>query len=112
MAKIKDIHIVGTTAFSETTLPDLLDLTTTAAGSPGTPESDRYSRGKLKPISRSSAPTTSTGIPNFDRVDAGHDLSGQARSRSTSWSKKANPYTAGVRLEGEYLGSKEDFKPS
>ncbi|WP_374564216.1 outer membrane protein assembly factor BamA [Ideonella sp.] len=112
VAKIKDIHIEGTKAFSESTLLDLMDLTTGGWLSWYT-KSDRYSRAKLNAdLEKIRAYYLNKGYLEFDVKTTQVTISPDKQEISiTIGIEEGQPYTvAGVKLEGEYLGREEDFK--
>lgn len=112
VAKIKDIRIEGTKAFSESTLLDLMDLTTGGWLSWYT-KSDRYSRVKLNAdLETIRAYYLNKGYLEFDIKSTQVTISPDKQEISvTIVVDEGQPYTvAGVRLEGEYLGRVDDFK--
>jgi len=112
VAKIKDIHIEGAKAFSESTLLDLMDLTTGGWLSWYT-KSDRYSRAKLNAdLEKIRAYYLNKGYLEFDVKTTQVTISPDKQEISiTIGIEEGQPYTvAGVKLEGEYLGREEDFK--
>ena len=112
VAKIKEIHIEGTKAFSESTLLDLMDLTTGGWLSWYT-KSDRYSRAKLNAdLEKIRAYYLNKGYLEFDVKSTQVTISPDKQEIYINVVvEEGQPYTvAGVKLEGEYLGREEDFK--
>ena len=112
VAKIKDIRIEGTKAFSESTLLDLMDLTTGGWLSWYT-KSDRYSRAKLNAdLEKIRAYYLNKGYLEFDVKTTQVTISPDKQEISILIGvEEGQPYTVtGVKLEGQYLGREEDFK--
>lgn len=112
VAKIRDIRVVGTRAFSENTLKDLFDLDTGGWLSWYT-KSDRYSRPKLAAdletlksfyLTRGylefNIDSTQVALsPNKDEVTLAINIT------------EGNPYVvSSVKLVGDFLGKEADFK--
>jgi len=111
-AKIADIRIVGSQAFSESTLKDLLDLNDGGWLNWYT-KADRYSRTKLNAdLETLRAYYLNRGYLEFEVVSTQVAISPDKQSISITISvKEGQPYTVtAVKLEGEYLGKEEDFK--
>ncbi|MEK8034320.1 outer membrane protein assembly factor BamA [Ideonella sp. DXS29W] len=112
VAKIKDIRIEGAKAFSESTLLDLMDLTTGGWLSWYT-KSDRYSRAKLNAdLEKIRAYYLNKGYLEFDVKTTQVTISPDKQEISILIGiEEGQPYTVtGVKLEGQYLGREEDFK--
>jgi outer membrane protein insertion porin family len=111
-AHIKDIRIVGASAFSERTLLDLFELT------PGGwftwySKSDRYSRSKLNAdLEKLRAYYVNRGYLEFAIESTQVTISPDKQTISVSISiKEGQPYTVtSVRLEGDYLGKEQEFQ--
>jgi outer membrane protein insertion porin family len=111
-AHIKDIRIVGASAFSERTLLDLFELT------PGGwftwySKSDRYSRSKLNAdLEKLRAHYVNRGYLEFAIESTQVTISPDKQTISVSISiKEGQPYTVtSVRLEGDYLGKEQEFQ--
>ena len=111
-AHIKDIRIVGASAFSERTLLDLFELT------PGGwftwySKSDRYSRSKLNAdLEKLRAYYVNRGYLEFAIESTQVTISPDKQTISISISiKEGQPYTVtSVRLEGDYLGKEQEFQ--
>jgi len=111
-AKIKDIRIVGTKAFSEGTLLGLFDLT---AGGWMTwyTKSDRYSRAKLNAdLETLRAHYVNNGYLEFAVESTQVTISPDKQEISVTISvREGQPYTVtGIKLEGDYLGKDDEFK--
>jgi outer membrane protein insertion porin family len=112
VAKINDIRIEGARAFSESTLLDLMDLTTGGWLSWYT-KSDRYSRAKLNAdLEKIRAYYLNKGYLEFDVKTTQVTISPDKQEISILIGiEEGQPYTVtGVKLEGQYLGREEDFK--
>jgi outer membrane protein insertion porin family len=112
VAKIREIRIEGAKAFSESTLLDLMDLTTGGWLSWYT-KSDRYSRAKLNAdLEKIRAFYLNKGYLEFDVKTTQVTISPDKQEiLITIGIEEGQPFTvAGVKLEGEYLGREEDFK--
>lgn len=111
-AKIREIRIVGATAFSEATLLRQMDLTTGGWLSWYT-KSDRYSRSKLNGDLESIRSYYQTrGYMDF-RIDSTQvSISPDRADITVVINITEGPlYTvAGVRVAGEYLGRDDEFK--
>lgn len=111
-AKIADLRIVGSQAFSEGTLKDLLDLNDGGWLNWYT-KADRYSRTKLNAdLETLRAYYLNRGYLEFEVVSTQVAISPDKQSISITINvKEGQPYTVtAVKLEGEYLGKEEDFK--
>jgi len=112
VAKIRSIHIQGAQAFDESTLLDMMDLTTTGWLTWYT-KTDRYARTKLNAdlekirsyylnrgyLEFQVKSTQVTISPDKQHIDIGIVID------------EGLPYTVtGVRLEGNYLGKDDEFK--
>jgi outer membrane protein insertion porin family len=112
VAKIREIRIVGNTAFSESALLDLFDLDTGGWLSWYT-KSDRYSRSKLAADLESLKSYYLTrGYLEFSIDSTQVALSPDKQSMAITINvTEGNPYVvSSVKLEGDYLGKDEDFK--
>jgi outer membrane protein insertion porin family len=111
-AKIKDIRIVGSQVFSESTLKALMDLTTSGWLTWYT-KNDRYSRAKLNAdLDTIRAYYLNRGYLEFAIESAQVTISPDKQDISiTITVREGQPYTVtAVRLVGDYLGKDEDFK--
>jgi len=111
-ARIREIRIVGATVFSETTLKDLFELTSTGWFS-WYSKSDRYSRTKLNAdLEKLRAYYTNRGYLEFAIESTQVTISPDKQSISVAISiKEGQPYTVtSVRLEGDYLGKENEFR--
>jgi len=112
VAKIKELRIVGNSAFSESTLRDLFDLDTGGWLSWYT-KSDRYSRAKLAADLESLRSYYLTrGYLEFNVDSTQVALSPNKEDMSITINvTEGNPYVvSSVKLEGDYLGKEADFK--
>lgn len=112
VAKIKEVRIDGAKAFSESTLLDLMDLTTGGWLTWYT-KSDRYSRAKLNAdLEKIRAFYLNKGYLEFDVKSTQVTISPDKQEIViTIVVEEGQPFTvAGVKLEGEFLGREEDFK--
>ena len=112
VAKIKDIHITGNKAFSESTLLSLFDLNTGGWLSWYT-KSDRYSRTKLNAdIESLRSYYLSRGYLEFkiDSTQVAISPDKQSISITLNVTEGARFVVSGVKLEGNYLGKEEEFK--
>lgn len=112
VAKIREIRIVGNSAFSESALLDLFDLDTGGWLSWYT-KSDRYSRSKLAADLESLKSYYLTrGYLEFSIDSTQVALSPDKQSMAITINvTEGNPYVvSSVKLEGDYLGKDEDFK--
>ena len=111
-AKIREIRIVGTQAYSESTLTRLMDLTTTGWLTWYT-KSDRYSRAKLNAdLDTLRAHYQNNGYLEFNVETAQVTISPDKQDITlTITVNEGQPYTVtSVRLAGDYLGKEEEFK--
>ena len=111
-AKIREIRIVGTKAFSESTLTGLMDLTTSGWLTWYT-KSDRYSRAKLNAdLDTLRAHYLNNGFLEVNIENAQVTISPDKQDISlTITVSEGQPYTVtAVRLAGDYLGKDEEFK--
>jgi outer membrane protein insertion porin family len=111
-AHIKEIRINGASAFSESSLLSLMDLT---AGGWLTwyTKSDRYSRAKLNAdLETLRAHYVNRGYLEFNVESAQVTISPDKQDITIAISiKEGQPYTVtGVKLEGQYLGREEEFR--
>ena len=112
IAKIKEIHVVGAKAFSESTLLDLMDLSVGGWLTWYT-KTDRYARPKLNAdLEKIRSHYLNRGYLEFDVKSTQVTISPDKQEISiTITIEEGQPYVvAGVRLEGEYLGRDEDFR--
>ena len=111
-AKIKDIRIVGSQVFTESTLKGLMDLTTSGWLTWYT-KNDRYSRAKLNAdLDTLRAYYLNRGYLEFSIETAQVTISTDKQDISiTVTVKEGQLYTVNaVRLVGDYLGRDDDFK--
>jgi outer membrane protein insertion porin family len=111
-AKIGTLRIVGATAFKESTLLDLFDLTTGGWLTWYT-KNDRYSRTKLNAdLETLRAYYVNRGYLEFAVESTQVTISPDKQSIAVTISiREGQPYTVtAVKLEGEYLGRDEEFK--
>ncbi len=111
-ARIKDIRIVGSKVFTESTLLDLLELTPTGWFT-WYSKTDRYSRTKLNSdLEKLRAHYINRGYLEFAVESTQVTISPDKQTISVAISiKEGQPYTVtSVRLEGEYLGKEEEFQ--
>jgi len=111
-ARIKDIRIVGSKVFSESTLLDLLELTPTGWFT-WYSKTDRYSRTKLNSdLEKLRAHYFNRGYLEFAVESTQVTISPDKQTISVAISiKEGQPYTVtSVRLEGEYLGKEDEFR--
>ena len=111
-AKIKDIRIVGTKAFTESTLKDLMDLT---AGGWLTwyTKNDRYSRAKLNgDLDTIRAYYLNRGYLEFAITSTQVTISPDKQDISiTITVQEGQPYVVtAVQLQGDYLGKEDEFR--
>ncbi|WP_370538143.1 outer membrane protein assembly factor BamA [Ideonella sp.] len=112
VAKIGDIRILGTHAFSESTLLGLMDLTTGGWLTWYT-KSDRYARTKLNAdLEKIRSYYLNRGYLEFDITSSQVTISPDKQNIDISVTvSEGQPYVvAGVRLEGEFLGREADFR--
>ncbi|MDT8998495.1 outer membrane protein assembly factor BamA [Paucibacter sp. APW11] len=111
-AKIADIRINGSKAFSESTLLGQLEQTTSGWLTWYT-KTDRYSRTKLNAdLETLRSYYLNRGYLEFSVESTQVTISPDKQSISIAVTiKEGQPYTvSGVRLEGEFLGREEEFK--
>ena len=111
-ARIGDLRIVGSKAFSESTLTGLLDLNDGGWLNWYT-KADRYSRAKLNAdLETLRAYYLNRGYLEFEVVSTQVAISPNKQDINITINvKEGQPYTVtAVKLEGEYLGKEEDFK--
>jgi outer membrane protein insertion porin family len=111
-AKIKDIHIVGNQAFSESTLKGLFDLDTGGWLSWYT-KSDRYARAKLNAdLETLRSYYLSRGYLEFriDSTQVAISPNKEDISITINVTEGQRYVVSGVRLEGNYLGRDDEFK--
>ena len=112
VAKIKDIRILGTKAVSESTLLDLMDLTTGGWLTWYT-KSDRYARTKLNAdLEKIRSYYLNRGYLEFDIKSSQVTISPDKQDIDISVTvDEGQMYTVtGVRLEGEFFGREADFR--
>ncbi|MBN8486268.1 MAG: outer membrane protein assembly factor BamA [Burkholderiales bacterium] len=112
IAKIREIRILGTQAFSESTLLDLLDLTTGGWLTWYT-KSDRYARTKLNAdLEKIRSHYLNRGYLEFDIKSTQVTISPDKQDISiTITVDEGQPYVVtAVKLEGEFLGRDGDFR--
>jgi len=112
VAHIRDIHIIGSKAFSESKLIDQMDLTTGGWLTWYT-KSDRYSRTKLNAdLEKLRSFYLNKGYLEFDITSTQVTISPDKQTISVTITvTEGQPYTVtGVRLEGNYLGREAAFK--
>ena len=112
VAKIKEIHITGNKAFSESTLLGLFDLDTGGWLSWYT-KSDRYSRAKLNAdIESLRSYYLSRGYLEFkiDSTQVAISPDKQSITITLNVTEGERFVVSGVKLEGNYLGKEEEFK--
>jgi hypothetical protein len=112
VAHIRDIHIIGAKAFSESTLTDQMELTTGGWLTWYT-KSDRYSRTKLNSdLEKLRAYYLNRGYLEFDITATQVTISPDKQTISiTITINEGQPYTVtGVRLEGNFLGREAEFR--
>jgi outer membrane protein insertion porin family len=111
-AKIREIRIVGSKAYSESTLTRLMDLTTSGWLTWYT-KNDRYSRAKLNAdLDTLRAHYQNNGYLEFNIETAQVTISPDKQDITlTITVNEGQPYTVTqVRLAGDYLGKEEEFK--
>ena len=112
VAKIKEIHITGNKAFSESTLVGLFDLDTGGWLSWYT-KSDRYSRAKLNAdIESLRSYYLSRGYLEFkiDSTQVAISPDKQSIAITLNVTEGERFVVSGIKLEGNYLGKEEEFK--
>jgi outer membrane protein insertion porin family len=110
--RIRDIHIVGAKAFSESTLKDQMDLDTGGWLSWYT-KSDRYSRTKLNAdLEALRSYYLQRGFLEFriDSTQVAISANKQDISITVNITEGERYVVSGVRLEGDYLGKEDEFK--
>ena len=111
-AKIKEIHIVGSKVFSESTLRGLLEQTTGGWLTWYT-KTDRYSRSKLNAdLETIRAYYTNRGYLEFDIESTQVTISPDKQDIGiTVTVKEGQLYTVtAVKLEGDFLGKEDEFR--
>ena len=111
-AKIKEIHIVGNKAFSESTLKGLFDLDTGGFLSWYT-KSDRYSRAKLNAdLEALRSYYLNRGYLEFriDSTQVAISPNRQDISITVNVTEGQRYVVSSVKLEGNYLGKEDEFK--
>jgi outer membrane protein insertion porin family len=112
VAKIKEIHITGNKAFSESTLLGLFDQDTGGWLSWYT-KSDRYSRSKLNAdIETLRSYYLSRGYLEFrvDSTQVAISPDKQSIAVTLNITEGERFVVSGVKLDGNYLGKEEEFK--
>lgn len=112
VAKIKEIHVTGNKAFSESTLLGLFDLDTGGWLSWYT-KSDRYSRTKLNAdIETLRSYYLSRGYLEFkiDSTQVAISPDKQSIAITVNVTEGERFVVSGVKLEGNYLNKEEEFK--
>ena len=112
VARIREIRILGAKAFSESSLLDLLDLTTGGWLTWYT-KSDRYARTKLNAdLEKLRSHYLNRGYLEFDIKSTQVTISPDKQDISIAVTvEEGQPYVVtGVRLEGEFLGREGDFR--
>jgi outer membrane protein insertion porin family len=112
VAKIREIRIEGAKAFSESSLLDMMDLTTGGWLTWYT-KSDRYARAKLNAdLERIRAHYLNRGYLEFDVKSTQVTISPDKQEISINVViDEGQPFTVtAVRLEGQFLGREEDFR--
>jgi outer membrane protein insertion porin family len=112
VAKIKELHITGNKAFSESTLLGLFDLSTGGWLSWYT-KSDRYSRAKLNAdIETLRSYYLSRGYLEFkvDTTQVAISPDKQSIAITLNITEGERFVVSGVKLEGNFLGKEEEFK--
>lgn len=112
VAKIKEIHITGNKAFSESTLLGLFDQDTGGWLNWYT-KSDRYSRSKLNAdIETLRSYYLSRGYLEFkvDSTQVAISPDKQSIAVTVNVTEGERFVVSGVKLEGNYLGKEEEFK--
>jgi outer membrane protein insertion porin family len=111
-ARIKEIHVVGNKAFSESTLKGLFDLDTGGFLSWYT-KSDRYSRAKLNAdLEALRSYYLSRGFLEFriDSTQVAISPNKQDIAITVNITEGERYVVSGVKLEGNYLGKDDEFK--
>jgi outer membrane protein insertion porin family len=110
--RIREMHIIGAKAFSESTLKGLMDLDTGGWLSWYT-KSDRYSRTKLNAdLEALRSYYLQRGFLEFriDSTQVAISPNKQDISITVNITEGDRYVVSGVRLEGDYLGKEEEFK--
>jgi outer membrane protein insertion porin family len=110
-ARIADIRIVGASAFAESTLLDLFELTRSGWFT-WYSKTDRYSRSKLNSdLEKLRAHYVNRGYLEFGIESTQVTISPDKQTISIAISvREGQPYTVtSVRLEGDYLGKEDEF---
>jgi outer membrane protein insertion porin family len=110
--RIRELHIVGNRAFSESTLKGLMDLDTGGWLSWYT-KSDRYSRTKLNAdLEALRSYYLQRGFLEFriDSTQVAISPNKQEISITVNITEGERYVVSGVRLEGDYLGRENEFK--
>jgi outer membrane protein insertion porin family len=111
-SRIKEIHVVGNKAFSESTLKGLFDLDTGGFLSWYT-KSDRYSRAKLNAdLEALRSYYLSRGFLEFriDSTQVAISPNKQDIAITVNITEGERYVVSAVRLEGNYLGKEDEFK--
>jgi outer membrane protein insertion porin family len=111
-ARIKEIHLVGNKAFSESTLRGLFDLDTGGMLSWYT-KSDRYARTKLNAdLEALRSYYLNRGYLEFrvDSTQVAISPDKQSITITVNVTEGERYVVSGVKLEGNYLGKDEEFK--
>jgi outer membrane protein insertion porin family len=112
VAHIRDIHIIGSKAFKESTLLSQMDLTTGGWLTWYT-KSDRYSRTKLNAdLEKLRSFYLNKGYLEFDITSTQVTISPDKQTITVTITvSEGQPYTVtGVRLEGNFLGRQAEFE--
>jgi outer membrane protein insertion porin family len=112
VAKIRDIRILGSKAFSESTLRGLFDLTTSGYLTWYT-KSDRYSRSKLNAdLEKLRSFYLNRGYLEFTIESTQVSISPEKEDITVTVTiSEGQPYVVTeVKLEGEFLGREPDFR--
>lgn len=110
--RIKELHIIGARAFSESTLRDQMDLNTGGWLAWYT-KSDRYSRTKLNAdLEALRSYYLQRGFLEFriDSTQVAISPNKQDISITINITEGERYVVSGVKLEGDYLGKEEEFK--
>jgi outer membrane protein insertion porin family len=112
IARIREIRVLGAEAFSESSLLDMLDLTTGGWLTWYT-KSDRYARTKLNgDIEKIRSHYLNNGYLEFELKSTQVSISPDKQFIDIALQiSEGQPYTvSAVRLEGDYLGQDADFR--
>lgn len=112
VAKIKEVRILGTKAFSESSLLDQMDLTTGGWLTWYT-KTDRYARTKLNAdLEKIRAHYLNRGYLEFEVKSTQVTISPDKQDITiTITVEEGQPYVVtGVKLEGDFLGREADFR--